>query len=87
MLSSIYKKLGHDILLAINCPSISIPHGNYVIDLRLSRTLADLVVFPIAATADSFGLDLERFPEVTGWYNRLMSEYPMRKAMAGLDLA
>ncbi|KAL5049518.1 hypothetical protein BDW71DRAFT_195509 [Aspergillus fruticulosus] len=57
----------------------------YIVGNKL--TLADLVVFPIAATADSFGLDLERFPEVTGWYNRLMSEYPMRKAMAGLDPA
>ncbi|KAL2841763.1 glutathione S-transferase [Aspergillus pseudodeflectus] len=57
----------------------------YLVGSRL--TLADLVAFPFAATADSYGLDLERFPQVTAWYNRLMSEHFVRRALAAVKIA
>ncbi|KAL2845931.1 hypothetical protein BJY01DRAFT_213781 [Aspergillus pseudoustus] len=59
--------------------------AQYLVGSRL--TLADLVAFPFAATADSYGLDLERFPEVTAWYNRLMSEHFVRRPLGAVKIA
>ncbi|KAJ5674362.1 uncharacterized protein N7477_004296 [Penicillium maclennaniae] len=58
--------------------------GRYVTGNKL--TIADLVAFPFTATAESFGLDLERFPEVAAWYNRLFSERPVSRVMAAFKL-
>ncbi|PTU22066.1 hypothetical protein P175DRAFT_0500915 [Aspergillus ochraceoroseus IBT 24754] len=49
-------------------------------------TLADFAIFPYAAAASSVGLDLERFPEVTTWYNRLVEQNEVQKGMKAVHL-
>ncbi|PYI03040.1 putative glutathione-S-transferase theta, GST [Aspergillus sclerotiicarbonarius CBS 121057] len=44
-------------------------------------TLADLAHFPYVAAASIHGLDLERFPELTSWYDRLARQGAVRKGM------
>ncbi|PWY94049.1 glutathione S-transferase [Aspergillus sclerotioniger CBS 115572] len=47
-------------------------------------TLADLVHFPFVAAAGVHGLDLERFPELTSWYDRLARQGAVRKGMEAI---
>ncbi|EAW10827.1 Glutathione S-transferase, C-terminal domain protein [Aspergillus clavatus NRRL 1] len=49
-------------------------------------TLADLTIFPYVAAAGEVGLDLERFPELTSWYNRLAQLPQVIKGMTAVHL-
>ncbi|RLL97772.1 hypothetical protein CFD26_102534 [Aspergillus turcosus] len=49
-------------------------------------TLADLVIFPYVAAASEVDLDLERFPELTTWYNRLLERHGVVKGMKDVHL-
>ncbi|OJJ77113.1 hypothetical protein ASPBRDRAFT_36309 [Aspergillus brasiliensis CBS 101740] len=41
--------------------------------------VADIAHFPYVAAAGQYGFDLEKFPEVTGWYDRLMRRRGVRR--------
>ncbi|KAH2185157.1 hypothetical protein KXW61_009425 [Aspergillus fumigatus] len=49
-------------------------------------TLADLVVFPYVASASQANLDLERFPELTTWHDRLVRNPHVAKGMKDVYL-
>ncbi|KAB8078790.1 glutathione S-transferase [Aspergillus leporis] len=49
-------------------------------------TLADLVHLPYVAAAGSTGLDLERFPELTLWYDRVFQRPAVQKGYAAVHL-
>ncbi|RAK99384.1 glutathione S-transferase family protein [Aspergillus ibericus CBS 121593] len=49
-------------------------------------TLADFAHFPYVAAAGVYGLDLERFPELTAWYDRLARQGAVRKGMEAVGL-
>ncbi|PKY08685.1 glutathione S-transferase [Aspergillus campestris IBT 28561] len=50
-------------------------------------TLADLAAFPYVAAAGSVGLDLERFPELTSWFDRVAALGSVAKGMAAVKLS
>ncbi|PLN85460.1 glutathione S-transferase [Aspergillus taichungensis] len=50
-------------------------------------TLADLAAFPYVAAAGSVGLDLERFPELTSWFDRVAALGSVPKGMAAVKLS
>ncbi|KAF7133873.1 hypothetical protein CNMCM5793_005339 [Aspergillus hiratsukae] len=49
-------------------------------------TLADLVIFPYVVAASEANLDLERFPELTTWHNRLLARPGVIKGMKDVHL-
>ncbi|RHZ43030.1 uncharacterized protein CDV56_100375 [Aspergillus thermomutatus] len=49
-------------------------------------TLADLVIFPYVAGASEANLDLERFPELTSWHDRLVRQPHVVKGMKDVYL-
>jgi glutathione S-transferase len=49
-------------------------------------TLADLVIFPYVAGASQTNLDLERFPELTTWHDRLVRNPHVAKGMKDVYL-
>ncbi|THC92645.1 hypothetical protein EYZ11_007875 [Aspergillus tanneri] len=49
-------------------------------------TLADLIHFPCVAAAGSLGLDIERFPELTAWFNRISQHGAVVNGMAAVQL-
>ncbi|PKX92373.1 putative glutathione S-transferase [Aspergillus novofumigatus IBT 16806] len=49
-------------------------------------TLADLVIFPYVAGASQANLDLERFPELTTWHDRLARNPHVAKGMKDVYL-
>ncbi|GFF46497.1 glutathione S-transferase A [Aspergillus udagawae] len=49
-------------------------------------TLADLVILPYVARASEVNLDLERFPELTTWHNRLVENPHVAKGMKDVYL-
>ncbi|KAF7169287.1 hypothetical protein CNMCM5623_002083 [Aspergillus felis] len=49
-------------------------------------TLADLVILPYVARASEANLDLERFPELTTWHNRLVENPHVAKGMKDVYL-
>lgn len=49
-------------------------------------TLADLVIFPYVAGASQANLDLERFPELTTWHERLVRNPHVAKGMKDVYL-
>ncbi|KAI9038027.1 glutathione S-transferase family protein [Aspergillus affinis] len=58
--------------------------GGYLVGKKC--TLADLIHFPAVAAAGSLKLDLERFPELTAWYNRLCERGTVRRGMRAVEL-
>lgn len=52
----------------------------------MNSTIADLFHVPVVAAAGSLGLDLERFPELTAWFNRLSMMEAVQRGMAAVRL-
>ncbi|KAE8146515.1 glutathione S-transferase [Aspergillus avenaceus] len=59
-------------------------HSHYLIGKKC--TLADLLHLPYVAAAGSSGLDLERFPELTTWYDRVYQKPAVQKGFAAMHL-
>ncbi|RAQ62081.1 glutathione-S-transferase theta [Aspergillus flavus] len=59
-------------------------HSNYLVGKKC--TLADLVHLPYVAAAGSAGLDLERFPELTIWYDRVYQRPAVQKGFDAVHL-
>ncbi|KAE8354404.1 putative glutathione-S-transferase theta, GST [Aspergillus coremiiformis] len=59
-------------------------HSHYLVGKKC--TLADLLHLPYVAAASSAGLDLERFPELTTWYNRVYQRPAVQKGVAAVHL-
>lgn len=53
------------------CKSLSLRIGLSCV----GSTIADIALYPWAEDAESAGFDIERFPSLTAWYNR-MNERP-----------
>lgn len=49
-------------------------------------TVADIAHFPYVAAASQYGFDLERFPELTGWYDRMMRRHGVRRGWERVHL-
>ncbi|GKZ76699.1 hypothetical protein AnigIFM56816_007984 [Aspergillus niger] len=58
--------------------------GGWLIGERC--TVADIAHFPYVAAASQYGFDLERFPELTGWYDRMMRRHGVRKGWERVHL-
>ncbi|KAA8652437.1 uncharacterized protein ATNIH1004_001341 [Aspergillus tanneri] len=56
------------------------------VDIEEMNTLADLIHFPCVAAAGSLGLDIERFPELTAWFNRISQHGAVVNGMAAVQL-
>ncbi|GLA12139.1 hypothetical protein AnigIFM62618_007272 [Aspergillus niger] len=54
--------------------------------LHLEDTVADIAHFPYVAAASQYGFDLERFPELTGWYDRMMRRHGVRRGWERVHL-
>ena len=52
----------------------------------MCSTLADLLHLPYVAAAGSAGLDLERFPELTIWYDRVYQRPAVQKGFNAVHL-
>ncbi|KAE8143059.1 hypothetical protein BDV38DRAFT_97358 [Aspergillus pseudotamarii] len=59
-------------------------HSNYLVGKKC--TLADLLHLPYVAAAGSAGLDLERFPELTIWYDRVYQRPAVQKGFAAVHM-
>ncbi|PLB47163.1 hypothetical protein P170DRAFT_478027 [Aspergillus steynii IBT 23096] len=59
--------------------------GGYLVGKKC--TMADILYFPAIAAAESLGLDLEMFPELTAWFNRLWGLGAVRRGMEAVRLA
>ncbi|KAE8337263.1 hypothetical protein BDV24DRAFT_140202 [Aspergillus arachidicola] len=59
-------------------------HSNYLVGKKC--TLADLLHLPYVAAAGSAGLDLERFPELTIWYDRVYTRPAVQKGFDAVHL-
>jgi hypothetical protein len=44
-------------------------------------TIADIALYPWAEDAESLGIDIERFPRLTAWYNRMNERHAVQKGM------
>ncbi|KAB8235822.1 hypothetical protein ETB97_011209 [Aspergillus alliaceus] len=59
-------------------------HNNYLVGKKC--TLADLLHLPYVAAAGSAGLDLERFPELTTWFDRVYQRPAVQKGFAAFHM-
>ncbi|KAE8376887.1 hypothetical protein BDV26DRAFT_282276 [Aspergillus bertholletiae] len=59
-------------------------HSSYLVGKKC--TLADLLHLPYVAAASSAGLDLERFPELTIWFDRVYQRPAVQKGFAAVHL-
>jgi len=49
-------------------------------------TIADIAHYPGIAAADAMGVDIESYPNLTSWYNRMSGKASVEKGMAQLNL-
>jgi len=58
--------------------------SDYIVGSKL--TIADIALIPYIIAADAVGIDIERFPFVTSWYDRMIRRPSVMKALKELEM-